>query len=178
MLPAQPGAPATPVTWEWLVSLCALHEQVQRGGLSALENAHYDRERALLSSALLTMQAAAMRPGYSPRRSLRLATDLPVALDLDPIPEKTTTLDLSLGGFAVPLGHPPRVGQRIAFCLKLRTAGLLSGSARVLNLQSKGRIFRVGFAFEDLTPADANCVSFEIFDGALSGLSAAQPAVR
>jgi serine/threonine protein kinase len=173
ILPALPGAPATPVTQEWLTALRTLHERAQQGGLDAPEQARYDRERALLAFALREMQAAAMKPGHSARRSLRLATDLLVALALDQRPERTKTLDLSLGGFAVLLDRPLRVGQRVGFSIQLHT-GPLSGRAQVVNLQGKGGIFRVGFGFEELTPVDASRVNFEVFDGALSGLSAAQ----
>ena len=45
---------------------------------------------------------------------------------------------------------------------------MVSGRARVVNLQRKGKPFRVAFAFEDLPQADSERISLEVFDAALA----------
>jgi serine/threonine protein kinase len=155
------------LTREWIVAFRALHEQAQAGKLNALEAARYDREREALSSALLAAQRLTLKPGTCQRRSLRLAKELPVELDGGPLPESTRTLDLTVGGFAVLLEQPPRVGDCVDFTLAL-PVGLLSGRARVANLQRKGKPFRVGFTFEDLSSEDASRIDQEVFNGVFS----------
>ena len=81
--------------------------------------------------------------------------------------EAVKTLDLTLGGFALMLDQPPRVGDRMRFTIALRD-GPLSGEARVVNVQRKGRPYRVGFAFEALPPAAAARIGFEVLDGVIS----------
>ncbi len=155
------------LTREWIVAFRALHERAQAGNLNALEAARYHREREALSNALLAAQRLTLKPGTPPRRSLRLAEELPVELDGGPQPATTRTLDLTVGGFAVLLAQPPRVGDRVDFTIGLRI-GPLSGRARVVNLQRKGKPYRVGFTFEDLSSADASRIDLEVLNGVLS----------
>jgi serine/threonine protein kinase len=155
------------LTRGWIVAFRALHEQAQAGNLNALEAARYDREREALSSALLAAQRLTLKPGTCQRRSLRLAQELPVELDGGSQPTSTRTIDLTVGGFAVFLAQPRRVGDRVDFTIGLRI-GPLSGRARVVNLQRKGKPYRVGFTFEDLSSADASRIDLEVLNGVLS----------
>jgi serine/threonine protein kinase len=165
--PAVSSEPPGVLSREWIVAFRALHEQAQAGDLNALEAARYDRERAALSSALLDAQRLTLKPGTCVRRSLRLAAELPVEFEGGEQPVSTRTVDLTAGGFAVLLPEPLRVGDRVDFTIGLRI-GLVSGQARVVNLQRKGKPYRVGFKFEDLPSADASLIDLEVLNGVLS----------
>ncbi|HUJ25353.1 MAG TPA: serine/threonine-protein kinase [Myxococcales bacterium] len=159
--------PPAVLSREWVVAFRALHEQAQAGNLGALEAARYDREREALSSALLAAQRLTLKPGACQRRSLRLAAELPVEIEGGLQLASTRTLDLTVGGFAVLLTEPLRVGDRVDFTIGLRI-GLVSGRARVANLQRKGKPYRVGFAFEAISSADASRIDLEVLNGVLS----------
>jgi len=160
------GHPAV-LSREWVVAFRALHEQAQAGNLSALDAARYDREREALSSALLAAQRLTLKPGAFERRALRLAAELPIELEGGQQPVSTRTLDLTVGGFSVLLTEPLRVGDRVDFTIGLRV-GLVSGQARVANLQRKGKPYRIGFSFEELTSEDASRIDLEVLNGVLS----------
>ena len=165
--PTVSSEPLAVLSREWIVAFRALHEQAQAGNLDALEAVRYDRERAALSSALLTAQRLTLKPGTCVRRSLRLAAELPVEFEGGEQPVSTRTVDLTVGGFAVLLTEPLRVGDRVDFTIGLRI-GLVSGKARVVNLQRKGKPYRVGFTFEDLPSADASSIDLEVLNGVLA----------
>jgi serine/threonine protein kinase len=165
--PADPSEPRSVLSRGWIVAFRALHERSQAGELNALESARYDRERATLFNALLTAQRLTLKPGACLRRSMRLATELPVELEGGPEPVSTRTVDLTAGGFSVLLPGPLRVGDRVDFTIGLRI-GLVSGQARVANLQRKGKPYRIGFKFEDLPSAEASLVDLEVLNGVLS----------
>ena len=62
-----------------------------------------------------------------------------------------------------------KVMEQFGFVLTLKGAGgAVSGRARVVNLQRKGKPFRIAFAFEDLPQADSERLSLEVFDAALA----------
>jgi len=156
---------------EWVVAFRELHEQARRGKLDARELERYEEEREALAKALLVAQCLAVKPGMTARRTLRVTRALPVELKLGNRTEKAVTLDLALGAFAVMLAKPSRVDERIEFVLALKEGAPLSGRARVVNLQRKGKPYRVAFAFEDLSTVDAQRVRFEIFDAVLARIS-------
>jgi len=162
-----------PADWtslvDWVVAFRARHEDAREGKLDRREMSRYEQERELLAKALLVAQRLSVKPGQTARQTLRVVRVLAVELVLGARREQTTTLDLGLGGFAVLLEKPPRVLERIEFALSLRSAGsAVRGRVRVVNVQRKGKLYRVAFAFEDLSTVDAERVRFEIFDAVLA----------
>ena len=154
---------------DWIVAFRAVHEEARKGKLDAQAMSRYLQDRDVLSKALLIAQRLSIKPGANPRQMLRVATALPVELVAGERREEATTLDLGLGGFAALLPKPMKVLERCGFVLTLKSAGgAVSGRAKVVNLQRKGRPYRVAFAFEDLSPADIERVSLEVFDAALA----------
>lgn len=152
---------------EWIAAFRELHERAQAGDLDEADATRYARERTALTNALLSAQRLSLKPGLQRRQTLRLVKELPVELDAKPSPAYTNTLDITTGGFAVLLEQPLRVGDRLDFTIGLRI-GPVSGRARVVNLQRKGRPYRVGFTFEDISSTDVGRIDTEVFDGVLS----------
>jgi hypothetical protein len=154
---------------EWVVAFRALHQQARSGKLDAPTLARYEQDREVLAKALLIAQRLSVKPGNTARQTLRVALTLPVELSFGAHHERATTLDLGLGGFAAFLSKPLGVLERGGFMLTLRSVGgSVSGRARVVNVQRKGKPYRVAFAFEDLSPQDTQRLDIEIFDAALA----------
>ena len=154
---------------DWIVNFRALHDDARRGKLDAQAMARYAMDREVLAKALLIAQRLSVKPGTNPRQTLRVAAQLPVELVAGDKKEKATTLDLGLGGFAALMPKPLSVLERFGFVLTLKQAGgAVSGRARVVNVQRKGKPYRVAFAFEELSPGDIDRVGLEVFDAALA----------
>jgi hypothetical protein len=155
---------------DWLGEFRALHESARGGKLSSSKDlARYEQDREVLAKALLIAQRLSLKAGQTARQMLRVVLELPVALGTGPQRQEATTLDLGLGGFAAMLPKAPRVLQSIEFVLTLRKPGeLVKGRARVVSLQRKGKPYRVAFAFEEVSRADAERVGLEVFDVALA----------
>jgi PilZ domain len=162
----------SPTDWtslaEWVTSFRALHAQAKKGKLDSRDQARYEQDREVLAKALLIAQRLSVKPGLTPRQTLRVALTLPVALDGNNRREETDTLDLGVGGFATMMSKPMSVNQRYEFTLKLKGFAKVAGRARVVNVQRKGKPFRVAFAFEGLPAAEAERISLEVFDAALA----------
>jgi len=163
----------TPTDWtslaEWVTAFRALHEEARKGKLTARDLARYYQDREVLAKALLIAQRLSNKPGVTPRQTLRVGLSLSVELVGGNRSERATTLDLGVGGFAALFPKPMKVMERFGFVLTLKGAGgAVSGRARVVNLQRKGKPFRIAFAFEDLPQADSERISLEVFDAALA----------
>jgi PilZ domain len=156
---------------DWVLAFREVHEKARRGKLSSQELEKYEQEREALAQALIAGQRLSMKPGQTARQTLRVVLSLPVELVQGRERGHAATLDLTLRGFAVLLAKPVRVSERVEFSLRLRSAGgSVKGRARVVNLQRKGKLFRVAFAFENLSANEMRRVSFEVFDAALANI--------
>ncbi len=154
---------------DWVAGFRAVHEDAVKGKLDPPAMARYVQDREVLSKALLIAQRLSIKPGHNPRQMLRVAVALPVELEAGDRHEKLTTLDLGVGGFAALLPKPLKVLEHAGFVLTLTHAGaLVRGRARVVNVQRKGKPYRVAFAFEDLAPEEMERVGLEVFDAALA----------
>jgi len=162
----------SPTDWtslaEWVTQFRALHAQARKGKLGPSDSIRYRQDREVLAKALLIAQRLSIKPGKTPRQTLRVSLSLPVELIGANRHEETTTLDLGVGGFATMLPKPMSVMQHYDFNLKLKGSGNVGGRARVVNVQRKGKPFRVAFAFADLPQADSERISLEVFDAALA----------
>lgn len=164
-----------PADWislgDWLGEFRALHESARSGKLSSTDLARYEQDREVLAKALLIAQRMTLKPGQTARQTLRVVLQLPVALGTGPKREEATTLDLGLGGFAAMMPKPLKVQERIEFVLTLRKRDeQVKGRARVVSVQRKGKPYRVAFAFEEISRADAERLGLEVFDAALMTL--------
>jgi hypothetical protein len=160
-----------------IARLRALHEKAKRGTLNAAERIQYDDHRRELARVMLVAQNMT-HGGQALRGALRVAQVVKVEIDLGgPAPERTVTIDLATGGFAVvlPLGQP--VGRKVSFTLMLASAPgggphAMKGTARVASSRQQGATFRVSFAFEDVDPKDVGHLEMVILDYVLARFGA------
>lgn len=152
---------------DWVTGFRARHADARRGKLDAQALARYEQDREVLAKALLIAQRMAVKPGQAARQTLRVLLELPVEIVHGPRREKATTYDLGMGGFAVMLQKPFSVPQKVTFTLGLGS-GPLAGKAKVVNLQRKGRGFRVAFSFDEPSVEAVERVGLEVFEGALA----------
>lgn len=155
---------------EWVVALRDLHLQARLGKLPDDEIRRYHEERETLAKAILAAQRLRAAPGAKGRQSLRVARDLKVELKIDGKRHMARTVDLGAGGFAVLMGTPLRAGQLAEFSLDLEPGRTVSGKARVLSLQRKGKPYRVAFRFEPLDADAKEELELAIFDTAITGI--------
>ena len=155
---------------EWVVALRELHHQARQGKLSPEDLRRYHEERETLARAILAAQRLRAAPGAKGRQALRVARELLVDLHLDRGPAQFKTVDLGVGGFAVLMAVAPRVGHRLQFSLELEPGQAIGGHVRVVNLQRKGKLYRVAFRFDGLPPEEVERVGLLVFDVALAGI--------
>lgn len=155
---------------EWVVALRHLHDQARQGKLPADEMRRYLDERETLAKAILAAQRLRASPGAKGRQALRVARELPVEMTIDRVPTPLRTVDLGIGGFAVMLATAMRTGQVAPFTMELAKDDTVSGKARVVSLQRKGKLYRVAFRFEEMSPQDSHRVGLAVFDAALAGI--------
>jgi hypothetical protein len=155
---------------DWVIALRDLHEQARHGSLLPDELSRYLEERETLAKAILAAQRLRASPSAKGRQALRVARELPIELTIDRAVVRAQTIDLGMGGFSVLLATPPRAGQQAEIALELEPAKPLTGAARVVSVQRKGRPYRVAFRFEDLPAPDKERLGLAVFDTALAGI--------
>src|SRR5512140_2842188 len=111
---------------DWLKSFRAIHERARTNKLSVDELREYRAARDELARALLSAQRLTVKPGETPRSSLRVARALQVALDMLTASARAITVDLCTGGFACLLAKAPSMGDEVGFSLRLPGADALS----------------------------------------------------
>ena len=152
----------------FIIRFRELHEKAKAGALSPALRTEYETARRELERILLVAQQMT-RGGQTLRGALRIAQLIKVELDIGgSAPEKTSTMDLASGGFAVvlPAGQP--VGKTVAFTLQVPSFSSgtqpLKGVAKVASSRVQGTLHRVSFAFEKLAPADQEHLDMVIID--------------
>lgn len=155
---------------DWVIALRQLHKQAQQGKLPPDELRRYYEERDTLAKAILAAQRLRAAPSARGRQALRVARELNVEINIEGRRTQTRTLDLGAGGFAVMMAAPPRTGALVTFTLELEGSKRVSGKARVLSLQRKGKPYRVAFRFEPLEAGEREDLNTTIFDIALEGV--------
>ena len=155
---------------EWVVALRDLHRQARLGKLPADELRRYHEERETLGKAILAAQRLRATPGSKGRQALRVARELKVELTVGGTHAEAKTLDLGAGGFAVLLAAPPHAGQMATYSLELEQGQAVTGNARVVSLQRKGKPYRVAFRFEGLSTEDQERIAVAVFDTALANI--------
>jgi len=156
---------------EWLKGFRELHERARGGQLSKAELETYRGARDELARALLSAQRLTVKPGETPRQSLRVARALQVDLDLLTSTARAITIDLSTGGFACLLAKAPS-GDEFGFSLRLPGAEALTGKVRVADVKPQQGNVRISFQFCGLSAEDRERVELFVFDTVLSQISA------
>jgi hypothetical protein len=153
---------------EWLKGFRALHERARTGTLSGPDADAYRAARDELARALLQAQRLTVKPGETPRQSLRVARALQVDLDLITSSVRAITIDISTGGFACLLAKAPPAGDEYSYTLRVPGAESLQGKVRVADVKPQAGNVRVSFSFSGLPPEDRERVELFVFDTVLS----------
>jgi hypothetical protein len=149
-----------------------LHEKMKKGALTPSERARYDESRAELGR-LITMSQQLGHAGDALRSTLRMSKMLKVEIRPDGGElAKSSTIDLSAGGFATLVGAGFAVGKKAAFTLHLPKLGgggpePISGRCEVVSSRPQTGAFRVSFKFEPLPPASQERLNVALIDAVL-----------
>jgi len=153
---------------EWMKAFRELHERARTGRLSGPEAEGYRAARDELARALLSAQRLTVKPGETPRQSLRVARALQVDLDLLTSNVRAITIDLCTGGFACLLAKAPPLGEEFGFTLRLPGAEALGGKVRVADVKPQQGNVRVSFQFSGLPAEERERMETFVFDTVLS----------
>ena len=156
---------------DWLLAFRAQHELARAGTLSPDGWAAYRAARDELARAMLAAQRAALRPGESPRRQLRVARAVQAELEWSVDKLRAVTLDLSSGGMAVLLAKPPPREEEIRVQLRVPGGDPIRARARLAGVQQQPASVRVALAFTEISDADRDRVELLVFDTVLQQLS-------
>jgi hypothetical protein len=158
---------------EFISRLRVLHDKAKRGTLTAAERPEYEQSRRELGRLLLVAQQMS-RSGQTLRNQFRVAQLIKIEVDMGgSAPEKTSTIDLAGGGFAVLLPAMMRVGRVARFTLHLPAMNgsgkvPISGTAKVASCRAQGNLHRVSFSFDTLEPNDREQLEMVIVDSVLA----------
>lgn len=147
-----------------------LHEKAKAGSLPPALRGEYEQSRRELGRLMLVAQQMS-HGGQTLRAALRIAQLIKVELELGGAggaPEKTSTMDLASGGFAVLLPGSQPTGKVVTFTLHVPAfpSGTqpLTGRAKVVSSRLQGGLHRVSFAFDSVAPADREHLDMVIID--------------
>ena len=157
---------------DWLKDFRELHTKAREGKLSKGEVETYRGARDELARALLSAQRLTVKPGETPRQSLRVARALQVNLDLITSTARAITIDLCTGGFACLLAKAPSSGDEFSFSLRFPGADALTGKLRVADVKPQQGNVRVSFQFSGLSAEEKERVELFVFDTVLSQITA------
>lgn len=160
---------------ELMARFRALHVQAKKGTLTPEDRLEYERSRADLGRTLLLAQQMS-RGGKTLRSTLRVAQLVKVDLELGGAkPERTSTIDLASGGFAVLLAKALQVGRPVEFTLHLPgfAGGVkpVRGDGKVASARQHGALHRVSVAFEALDGRGREDLEMVIIDAVLARFS-------
>ncbi len=153
---------------EWMKGFRELHERARGKKLSPEELVDYRAARDELARALLSAQRLTVKPGETPRSSLRVARALQVDLDMLTSKARAITVDLSTGGFACLLAKAPSAGDEIGFVLRLPGTDPLTGKVRVADVKPQQGNVRVSFQFSGMDGEERERVEMFVFDTVLA----------
>ena len=156
---------------EWMKGFRELHERAKQGQLSAAEQDTYRAGRDELARALLSAQRLTVKPGETPRQTLRVARALQVDLDLLTSRARAITIDISAGGFSCLLAKAPPQGDEVSFSLRIPGAEALAGKARTADVKPQQGNVRASFVFAGLESAERDRMELFVFDSILTQIA-------
>lgn len=152
----------------WLASFKALHLRAKQEQLSDEERRSYQAARDELATALLAAQRVQAKPGQSPRKALRAARALQVAIERDGGESfRALTLDLSAGGFGALFARTPGAGEKLKATLRLPGGESVTSAARIVGVVPQGGSSRVACSFEGMSAEDQEKLEVVVFDTVL-----------
>jgi hypothetical protein len=152
----------------WMRNFRAQHEKARTGKLTAQELDAYRTARDELARALLVVQRLTVKPGETPRQSLRVARALQVDLDLITSKARAITIDISTGGFACLLAKAPAAGDECGYSLRIPGSEQLAGKVRAADIKPMQGNVRVSFQFVGLTAEERERLEMFVYDAVLS----------
>jgi hypothetical protein len=156
---------------EALFRFYALHEEYKSGKLQSREAlASYSTEREAFMTAFVQAQQLALRPGQSPRQSLRVTRTERLSLSIGQRVETTFTLDIGVAGFSALVGP---LAVRIACEFEMGTAPEVArGRARVVaSVPLPDGTCRTSFAIDMMPDGDRARLENWVVDAALQALA-------
>jgi hypothetical protein len=151
---------------EWIETFRFLHEKARARRLAEGEIAAYHELREEFATLLLAAQCLTVMPGQTARAALRAVRPLPLELTVASGILRTSTLDISAGGFSTLVPISLRSGEHVGFTLGLGS-GAVRGRARVVNVADEGTAWRISFALEAVAAEDSERMETEVLDTAL-----------
>ncbi len=156
---------------EWMRGFRDLHERARSGALSPDDLQTYRAARDELARALLSAQRLTVKPGETPRSSLRVARALQVDLDMLTSKARAITIDLCTGGFACLLAKAPSMSDEVGYSLRLPGGETLVGKVRVTDAKPQQGNVRVSFQFIAMSAEEKERVELFVFDTVLSQIN-------
>lgn len=156
---------------EWMKGFRDFHERARSGKLGPDDLQTYRAARDELARALLSAQRLTVKPGETPRSSLRVARALQVDLDMLTSSARAITVDLCTGGFACLLAKAPPSGDEIGYSLRLPGTDPLTGKVRVADIKPQQGNVRVSFQFVGMSGEERERVELFVFDTVLAQLA-------
>jgi hypothetical protein len=153
---------------DWLAAFRRLHEGARRGSLDRIDRAAYLAGRAELGQVMLAAQRLSLRPGLTPRRSIRVARALQLDIEMGGHQLRSVTSDLSTGGLSTMLSRAPSVGDDVGLVLRLPVEAPVACRARVTDVRREAEQHRVSARFLDLSPQDCERLELLVFDAILA----------
>ncbi len=154
----------------WLKAFRDLHERAKTGKLSPAEVKTYRSARDELARALLSAQRIALQPGKTPRQVLRVARALQADVEFHDGTERSTTRDVSAGGFGALLARPPKLDDEVKVSLRIPGGEALRCGAQVREVKLQAGNVYVCFAFIALPEAQVERLEMFVFDAVLAEL--------
>ena len=155
---------------EAIVRFRELHQEFKAGAFKSPDaRKFYESERDDFFAALVTAQQLGLRPGQSPRQSLRLTREERLVVILGPRREGTLTLDLGIGGFAALVGP---LAAHITCDFELGAPpDVLRGKARVVaSVKQPDGSVRTSFQILSMPPEDKQKLETLVVDAVLESL--------
>ncbi len=156
-----------------LSAVRALHDQRRTSGLSPEQATEYRSSVDQLFQATLDDQGAARR-GANRRRGVRVPKGVAVELTWPGGRARTMTLDVSLGGFCVPLGDLPPADASLVALVHLRRGEDVCCKVRIAAAHKRNGRYRVSLAITEVPELDAARLKSYVVEALLPAARAAR----
>lgn len=156
---------------DWIRQFRTVHAEARKGTLTPADVEDYRAACDELARALIGAQRLTLKPGESPRHSLRVARALQVELESPVTLMKVMTVDIGVGGFTATVAKPPRVGDEFSCKLKLPDGEPLETTAKVVEVKPQPGSARTSFAFPTLSDGAKGRLEMVVIDAALAQLA-------
>src|SRR6266540_154541 len=157
---------------DWLRVFRSLHERAKKNELKGADADDYRGGCDELARALMAAQKLTLKPGETPRHTLRVARALQVTIEGKVTHVRATTIEISVAGFSALLAKPPPHDDELTATLRVpgaekpMAAPITAGDSKQL-----GGTVRVSFVFGKL-PDDVRAqLELLVIDTALAGLA-------